>query len=309
MNAIYTSLVSEIRELEQILSVIPKENIIDRMSFESRLASVKEELRLLPKKNEAASAHLTFKGKPVFGSHGILADFGSKAATMFSDVFSIVMSDTGGTLSESGPITGKDAMPLLITGTAIGSFGFEFELPPKENVLFPDLDPSESTLKKIEELFRLSAEGSDDDVAELIFDMHHRAIAKVHEFLNFMVQQEAWCGLEFGDTFFRFAGLEQIKYAASRLADDNIQESEESYKGEFQEILPASRTFEFKLSNQDFIIRGKIDRAIDDPDILNRHWLHSPVTTKFNTIKVGQGKPRYTLMSLNDIDKGNVHAD
>jgi hypothetical protein len=192
-------------------------------------------------------------------------------------------------------------MPLLITGTAIGSFGFEFGLPPKKNNFFQGSDSSENTLKKIENLFRLAAEGSDDDIAEQVDEMQHRTVAKVHEFLNFMVQQEAWCGLEFGETFFRFTDLGQIKKAESRLSDNNIKESNESCQGEFQGILPKNRTFEFKLTSQDKVIRGKIDHTIVDPDILNRNWLHHSVTTKFHVMKIGQGHPRYTLLSLDDI--------
>jgi hypothetical protein len=136
MNNAYTFLTSEIHEVEQILSSIPAENVIDRMSFEARLEIIKKDLERLPQNGETTSARLTFRGKPVFGSHGILADFGSKAASLFSDVFSMVMSDAKGILNASGPIPGKDAAPLIITGTAAGSFGFEFEMLPKENYLF-----------------------------------------------------------------------------------------------------------------------------------------------------------------------------
>jgi hypothetical protein len=301
MINVYDSLVSEIHELERILSTFPAERVIDRMSFEARIESVREELAQLPQQEERTSVRLTFRGKPVLESRGILADFGSRAATLFSDVFSMVMSDANRTLSDCGPIPGKDAKPLLITGTAIGSFGFEFELPPKRSDLFSNLDPSKNAIQKIENLFRLTAEGSDDDIAEQVDDMQHRTIAKVHEFLNFLVQQEAWCGLEFSDQSFRFTDLEQIKKAENRLSDNNIKEGNESCKGEFQGILPKNRTFEFKLASQDNVIRGKIDHAIDEPDILNRNWLHRPVTTQFHVVNVGQGRPRYTLMSLDDI--------
>jgi hypothetical protein len=104
--------------------------------------------------------------------------------------------------------------------------------------------------------------------------------------------------LEFGDSFFYYAGYEQIKIAANRLKDDNIHEKDESYFGEFQGILPTGRTFEFRVSGQDVVIRGKIDRSIDDPDVLNRYWLHKPIKAEFHAIQVGAGKPRYTLPSL-----------
>ena len=107
--------------------------------------------------------------------------------------------------------------------------------------------------------------------------------------------------MEFSDRGFRYADYEQLKASSARLRDDNIQESEEIYRGEFQGVLPAGRTFEFKLLDQEGLIRGKVDAAITDPDILNREWLHKPVTIKLNVMQVGQGRPRFALMSLDDL--------
>jgi hypothetical protein len=189
----------------------------------------------------------------------------------------------------------------LITGTAIGSFGFEFELPAPGPSLFPETEKTQEAMVKIEELFRLSAEGTDDEVAEVIEEVHPRAIKKVYEFLELLVQQKAWCGLEFADRFFRYADYEQIKASCERLKSDNIQEREETYRGEFQGVLPTARTFEFRVMDQKGPIKGKIDLAIADPDVLNREWLHKPVTVKFNVMQVGQGRPRFTLMTLDDL--------
>ena len=301
MNRQHISFVAEIRELEELLAAIPEENVIERMSLEARLQAAKDLLATLPQSREAPKARLTFRGKPVFGSHGISADFGAKAAGAFSDAFAVVAAGLSEGLQHIGPIPNRDRNQLLITGTAIGSFGFEFELPTQPATLFPELQKAEEAMKKIENLFRLAAEGSDDDIAEVIDEIHPRAGKKVFEFLDLLVQQQAWCGLEFSDRGFRYADYEQLKASSARLRDDNIQESEEIYRGEFQGVLPAGRTFEFKLLDQEGLIRGKVDAAITDPDILNREWLHKPVTIKLNVMQVGQGRPRFALMSLDDL--------
>jgi len=70
----HLTIASEIRELENLLAVIPEGNVIERMSLESRLESAKAALATLPQQR-APKARLTFRGKPVFGSHGIAADF------------------------------------------------------------------------------------------------------------------------------------------------------------------------------------------------------------------------------------------
>ena len=300
MTKDYLSLASEIKELEGLLSAIPEGNVIERLSFESRLESVKSALAMLPQQ-VAPKAKLTFRGKPVFGSHGIAADFGGKAAGAFSDAFAAVAAGLSEGLCYMGPIPNRDRNQLLITGTAIGSFGFEFELPSPEPSLFPESEKTKDAMTKIEALFRLAAEGTDDEVAEVIEEVHPRAVKKVYEFLELLVQQQAWCGLEFADRFFRYADYEQIKASCERLKSDNIHEREETYWGQFQGILPTGRTFEFQLADQKGLIKGKVDVAIDDPNVLNREWLNKPVTVKLNVMQVGQGRPRFTLMTLNDL--------
>lgn len=301
MNNQHLSVVAEIRELEELLAVIPEENVIERMSLEARLQTARDLLATMPQAKETPRARLTFRGRPVFGSHGISADFGAKAAGAFSDAFAVVAAGLSESLRHIGPIPNRDRNQLLITGTAIGSFGFEFELPAQPQTLFPEIEKAEEAMRKIETLFRLAAKGSDDDIAEVIDEIHPRAVKKVYEFLDLLVQQQAWCGLEFGERSFRYVDYEQLKASSVRLRDDNIQEREESYRGEFQGVLPTGRTFEFKLLNQEGLIRGKVDAAIEDPDILNREWLHKPVAIKLNVMQVGQGRPRFTLMSLDDL--------
>lgn len=300
MNNNYLSIASEIRELENLLATIPEGNVIERMSFESRLESARASLAELPQQ-VAPKARLTFRGKPVFGSYGITADFGGKAAGAFSDAFAAIAAGLSEGLRYMGPIPNRDKNQLLITGTAIGSFGFEFELPTPELSLFPEMEKAQEAMTKIEALFRLAAEGTDDEVAEVIEEVHPRAVKKVYEFLELLVQQQAWCGLEFADRLFRYTDYEQIKASCERLKDDNIQEREETYRGEFQGILPTGRTFEFRLADQSGLIKGKVDQAINDPDVLNREWLHKSVTVKLNVMQLGQGRPRFTLMTLDDL--------
>jgi hypothetical protein len=302
MNKQHFSIAAEVQELKELLATIPEENVIERASLEARLQTAHELLASFPKIKEAPKARLTFKGRPVSGSHGMSADFGAKAVGAFSDVFAVIATRLSENLRHTGPIPNKDRNQLLITGTVIGSFGFEFELPVQmQQTLLPELDQAEEAMRKIENIFRLAVEGSDDDIAEVIDEIHPRAVKKVYAFLDLLVQQQAWCCLEFRDRRFRYADYEQLKASSIRLRDDNIQERRESYRGEFQGILPAGRTFEFKLLDQKGVIRGKIDAAVANPDILNREWLYKPVTIKLNVIQVGQGRPRYTLMSLNDL--------
>lgn len=294
-------IMSEIRELEELLKIIPEKNLIDRMSLQNRLDSANELLSDLSKNHSPSSAVLTFRGKPVIGTHGIFAEFASKATMAFSDAFVAVVAGLGDVLSDNGPLPNKIKNQLVITGVAVGSFGFELELPYRDPELFPEMEELRRAMVKIESLLRLSADGSDDEVAELVEEVHPRAVRKVYEFLDCLVKDEAWCGFEFEHHHFMFSDYDQIQIACDRLKSDNIKETKESYRGEFQGVLPKSRTFEFKLLDEDEVIRGKLDASIEDPDMLNRKWLHRFATVCFYVVRVGQGRPRYRLMSLGDL--------
>lgn len=291
---------SEIAELESILAKIPQAEVIARASFESRLRSAREILDGLVIAPSPKKAKLTFRGKPVFGSHGITAEFGTKAAGAFADAFAAVAAGLTESLKYMGPIPDKAKNQLLITGTAIGSFGFEFELPPQNDDLFPDAGRTDEALGKLQELFKISADGSDDAMAELIEEIHPRAVRKVSEFLSYLVQQQALCGLEFEDRFFRFDSPEQLQISVERLQEDNIRERDESFFGSFTGVLPSSRTFEFTLRDGTSI-NGKIVADLEDPDLINREWLKKAVSVELGVIQVGQGRPRYTLKTWESI--------
>jgi len=298
----YLAISSEIKELESLLADIPEENAIERMGLEARLATARAAIADVSEDRSGAKARLVFRGRPVFGSHGIAADFAAKAAGAFTDAVAVAAAGIADNLKYMGPIPDKQKNQLLITGTAIGSFGFEFEIPKSDNKeLFEEPGGAEIALEKVQQLFQLATEGSDDEVAELVDDIHPRAVKKAVDFLEYIAGQDAWCGLEFRGHLFRFQGIDQLQRSVDRLREDNIHEEKTTFSGEFQGVLPDNRTFEFKLSDEKTIIRGKVGPDIGDADIINREFLHVLVTIQLHVIRVGQGRPRFTLQSMNDV--------
>lgn len=298
----YLSYISEIKELEALLGELPTDNILERAGLESRLKSAKSAIANVVESRLTDKARLTFRGEPVFGSHGITAEFGSKAAGAFAEVVAAIAAGLSDNLQGKGPIPDKQKKQLLITGTAIGSFGFEFELPDIDTSgLISEQTNVEKALKIVQKLFQSAAEGSDDDIAELIEEIHPRAFKKTAEFLNYVAQHDAWCALDFKNQSFRFQNLQQIENASKRLQENNIRENIENFVGEFQGILPSSRTFEFKVESQGIIIKGNIGKEIENPDLLNREYLHKLVSVDLNITQVGTGKPRFALSSIENI--------
>ncbi|HSX38405.1 MAG TPA: hypothetical protein VLE95_06205 [Chlamydiales bacterium] len=303
----YLAFQSEIKELEKLLADIPENNVLERMSLEARLKAAKSAIDGISEPKENYKAKLTFRGKPVSGCHGIAADFGSKASGLFSDVITAIASGLTDNLQGTGPIPDKQKNQLLITDIAIGSFGFAYELPSSEMPdLFEESSNVEMAIILAQNLFRCAAEGSDDDIAEIMEKVHPRAIKKVAEFLNYVTQQEAWCAIDFKDQSFRFQSLEQIKVSSNRLQENNIHKRAENFEGVFQGVLPAYRTFEFKCEDG-MIIKGKIAQSLTDPDELNRKYLYKHVKVEFNVTQVGKGKPRFELPCLEKIIFSHTH--
>ncbi|MHC8491396.1 hypothetical protein ACTU44_01640 [Thalassospira sp. SM2505] len=296
-----SSWIQEIDELKSIISSIPEENVLERYSLEQRLAAAQKKLasevdQLVPEKSK-----LTFRGAPVTGSKGIAAEFGSKATAAFTEAYAAVIAGMHNKLRYMGPIPDKIQNQLMITGTAIGSFGFELQVPKLEPTLFSDSGDAEEALEKLLSLFETSVADNDDQLAEIISEIHPRAIQKAASFLEYMIENGAWCGLQFKGKTFRFRNIEQLETSLSKIKEDNIHESTENYRGELQGVLPRGRTFEFNVIDQNIVIKGKVGSEIEDPDVLNRDWLHKPVTVSLDVIQVGQSRPSYVLSSIDNL--------
>ncbi len=296
------SLASEVAELESILLRIPATSKLERFGFEQRLQAARTALEQAQETIEPERTQLTFKGLPVVGSKAIGAEFGSKAVVAFTEAYTAVMAGMKDSLKYMGPIPEKARNQLLITGTAVGSFGFEFQLPALQPDLFSESGGAEEALERLLTLLEVSALGTDDEIVEVVAEIHPRAVRKVAAFLSYLSQNQAWCGLEFKQKVFRYKSIDQLRQSHERLSEGNIHEGVETFLGELQGILPKGRSFEFKISGDDQIIRGKVGLGVSDPDVLNREWLHKPVRVKLNVVQVGQSRPRYTLSDLTDIE-------
>ncbi len=135
---------------------------------------------------------------------------------------------------------GRDAFRMLITGTASGSFGFQFEEAPIDNAaLSPEYSPLEPAIDQAKAIMKASL-GTDDDLTEALSETDPRALDALRKFLDTMEKSEAVCALEFKGDVFRFADVEQLRRSRARLEQDNIHESEEYLAGTFLGVLPAA---------------------------------------------------------------------
>jgi hypothetical protein len=296
----YNYLKSEEAEVTRIISRIPEERWIEKASFEGRLESIQEELAGMEPTKPKRTATLTFRGDPVRGSEAISADFASKVTGFFNDAVTAIAASLNDRLGYMGRIPGKRDNQLYISGTAIGSFGFEFEIPDARE----ESDNAEATtqdaLNRLMKIFRTGEKGDDEELAQIVDEVHPRAAAKVSELLEFMVSEKAYCALRAGEEEFRFQSLQNLKKTAANIKSDRIRKGEKEFEGVFSGSLPDSREFEFKPSDGLHSWKGRIGAEIDDAEKLYP-YLRRPVKVSLAYTQVGDARPRYTLESLTKI--------
>lgn len=291
-------LLAEIKFLQQQLAELPENARLTRMSNQARLKEVEAQLAQCPLENtEPARVRLTFNGRPVIGTHGIFADFGMKAVNSFSDAITTLAASLLTPLAAMGRIPNREEYQLLITNTALGSFGFELEEYQNNHLLLQEEQSLVSiALEQTQAILSATLSGTDEELADSASEIDQRALEKIRNFLQTVADNEAVCTLQYRKQNVKFTDVGQIKRCLERLSQDNLQESEESLLGEFQGVLPKSRTFEFKLKGQDEeIIKGKISKAFQDAALLNQH-LNEETQIKVMKTSVGKGKPRYVLL-------------
>ena len=290
----YDNLCAQLAGLDELLTMVPDDAVIDRMSLESRRQAVAKQLAAYPAPARwPATARLTFNGKPVAAGWGIAADFGNRAVKEFADTVASVGASLRGTLNDRGPIPNRGNYSLLITGTATGSFGFELEEDIERSRHAPGESPVESAIEQVNAIFK-SLSGSDEFLAETIAETHPRAIGNLRGFLKIMADNEATCTLAFKEDVFRFKDVGEVRRGLSRLDPKNIREEQEDLSGWFQGYLPEKREAEFRIDETGDVITGKVNMSRRDADAINE-ILRQPVRLTTLVRRVWDGHPRYTI--------------
>lgn len=291
-----TFLMAEKAFLQSRLAELPDDALLTRMSATSKLAAVDQELAVLPER-EPARLKLTFNGRPVIHSHGIFADFGMKAVNAFTEALAAIAASLTAPLASMGPIPNRDQHQMLITSTAVGSFGFELEEYGNGQLPLDEESAVQQAIERTQSLLSGSIAADDEQLADAATDLGQRALDKVRTFVAILAESEAVCALQYGNQAFRFSSVGQVREALQRLSTDNLIEQERRLSGHFEGALPHRRTFEFKLADSEEIVVGKIAPSVQDPSIINEH-LHQRVTVAVTETRVGNGRPRYVLVAL-----------
>ena len=214
----YHQLQAERTTLDDLLERLPPENMIERTGLEFRKKEVEEALASQPEPSRNPTrVCLTFRGKPIAGSHGIFADFGAEAVQAFTNTVATMGASQHAPLGSRGAIPNREEYRLLITGTASGSFGFELEEAGYD--LFPESSPVESAIVQTMTILEATV-GADEVLANAVSEADPRALEALRGFLETMADQDAVCTVEFNDDVFRFVDVGQVRRSESRLSPE-----------------------------------------------------------------------------------------
>ena len=290
----YRRLQVERTALEGLLERLPTQSVIERSSLEFRKSEVDQALSSLPQSSrEPARVRLTFRGKPIVATHGVNADFGGAAVVAFTKAVAIIGASQRATLGWRGRIPNRDDYTIMITDTAVGSFGFEMEEPTNDG-LFSEHSPVESAIAQTKSILEATV-GTDAVLTNAVSETHPRALEALRQFLRLMVIGEAVCTIEFKEEVFQFMDVGQVRRSEFRLRRDNIREEQQVIAGRFLGALPAQRRFEFQDSDSGQVISGGIDHTIRDVETINER-LTKPTRIRVNLKQVGAAIPSYVLL-------------
>lgn len=291
----YDYLQAELSTLNKMLIKLPESSLIERMSLESRREIVEKALALLEGPlRQPARFSLTFRGAPIFGSHGVQADFGGFAIKKFADAVRAIGTSQTETLGSHGALPNREEYKLLITGVARGSFGFVIEEPSENYKLTKEFSPLESAIHTTMSILKASIE-TDEELNEALSESDPRAIKELHDFVKYLADNEAVCTLQSGRDSFSFSDVGQIRQSEKRLSEDNICEEHVTFTGAFHGYLPNKRMFEFSKDDSGEVISGRVDSSIEDAGEINRH-LDQPAVIHLLERSVGVSKHHtYTL--------------
>lgn len=287
---------SERTTVLRFLADIPEEDIIDRSSWLARLKGIERKIEAEQKRVVPARSAITFKGSPVFGSHGILVSFGLRATRAYATLVQQVAAslDRASPLKERGRVPNSQKFDLIMVGTALGSFGFELEERVEEQMTLDGQSLIVRSLEKTSELLQGTL-GSDDELTEAITDVDPRVINQLRLFLAILAKNDATCAIETAEREFRFDSSQQVATSLVRLDTKNIVREETVLEGRFEGLLPTPRTFEFRRADTGEIVVGKIYPEVTDIAEINGH-LGKPARVRALSHRVGSAKARYVLM-------------
>lgn len=274
------------------------------LQFTQRKNELEAELAAFEEQPQcSAGVAVFFGGRPVLGSRGILADFGTKALGDFQLLISAYSASLDGPVGKRGPVPQRDRSQMMITDVARGSVGFVLEeASENEELLETPLHQVVTDVCNI--IYRMASpdEEAFEEVAAIVDD---RVLNKLRTFFSLMDDSGATLRIV-NDASDVDLQRENIELARRRTDALEIIEHPTEVRGTFY-VLPEEKKFEIHPVDGGVAIRGVMSdaalQAILEPGNEVRKGLIGSVVTAELRVKEARMKDRpsrkgFTLIHL-----------
>jgi hypothetical protein len=280
---------ADLASVNAILDQLTDEDVMTRLSLESRRDELLQSIAALEEVEErAASAALFFGGRPVAGARGIESEFGGNAISKFQDLVAKLLAEEGGSLGQRGMVPNKAAATLHVTNVVRGSFGFLFEqIEPQQELVDTAL---KTAVEKASQVLNVLAKPDEEEFRKGVETVDQRVLATVGEFFGLMRQNGATLRLVAGELDTSF-GADDVARAAERATSTAIEDTEETFEGELGGVLPDAHQFEFRaIAPRDTVLRGRVERTISATELtnFNRALVGVPAKARLRVRRVRQ---------------------
>lgn len=245
--------------VQGLLDRITEADVLTRLGLESRLAELNTQIATQDLEPEAthASAALFFGGRPVIGSQGVEAEFGTGALATFQDLVSKILAKNTSGLGVKGPVANKSAATMHITNIVRGSFGFLLE-EVRDQAQLVDTN-LKGAVEEASELLDIFGEADEERFQATVAEVDQRILATARDFFELMRQHGATLRMVAGDSEFQF-GMEAVARGVERASGTSIEEDEKKLEGQLAGVLPSAHQFEFRVAAGE-AVKGKVDLA------------------------------------------------
>jgi hypothetical protein len=264
---------ADLASVERLLSNrTPENDPVGWLQFNERREQIQNALAELEAHSyrSTAAVGLFFGGRPVLGSHGIVAAFGAKAIEQFQQLLSTLFAAYAGPIGARGPVKQRDRTQMMLTAVARGSFGFILEQTEDEQLV-------DSPVKKVLEetidlIYRIA--GPDEELFELMTDaVDARVLQVLSGFFKHL--SDAGATVKFVEEQREFLlSRADVDRGHDRTRNLSIADHEQKLEGKLY-LLPKTRRFELTLVDGETISGAVSDQALDplldlDGDVVRR---------------------------------------
>lgn len=264
--------------------------------YGQRVARLERELNAITQvaAQALAGVALFFGGRPVIGSQGIKAAFGTKALGQFQKLVSQrYAAAESGPLSSRGRVPGSEDTQLLITDVVRGSFGFVLQA---DGQAGDDTSLKEAVDEVADTLSRMAA--PDDALFdEASAKVDNRQLGVLQDFFKLLDDEGASLRVVEGDRDFELTAP-AIQRARQRTEGLVIDERSETLEGEIIGWTEYSRRFELRLhADPSAVVTGSVSGdAMDQAqsDLTSPLHRHVRALVKVREVRQRNRAPRKT---------------